>query len=532
LAATLPACSRTGLDVDATLYFDAGSSADSTSPPAATPDGADTAPPLAFTLSVSPSNLTLTQGMAGQTATVTVHRSSGFTGTIVVTVPTLPVGVTADSVTIPPGQTSAVLTFGADLAAPQGPQTSNVLGTPTADGSVTPGQAALALFIRGCSGCLDTTFGAPPGGVVAFRSTLVFEPAAVAIDPSGNILVAGTDFSAAGDATGGVARILADGSVDHTFGDHGVAHAPAIASYFTDVVVQPDGKTVASGQAPEFSVVRFLTNGAPDPMFGIQGTATPFVGQGVAYSLALRPDGRIVAAGATAARMTFSLAQLTTSGVLDPTFGTAGQVFTNSLSLGTGAMALQGDGRAVVVGGAIVVGGAMQYELSRFLANGSIDATYDANVAATAPFGGVSDVALQSDGKAVGPGGPGALRYTASGTLDSTFGMNGLAWLYELTQGHCGGGSLVVQPDDKIVFFGLAGYAKSLCLARLNPDGSLDGAFGTSGSVVVTYDPSDSLVAATDLALQADGRIVAVGYREANVGPELQIVPVVTRYWP
>jgi uncharacterized delta-60 repeat protein len=319
-----------------------------------------------------------------------------------------------------------------------------------------------------------------------------------------------------------VARILADGTVDDTFGDHGVAHAPAIASYFTDVVVQPDGKPVASGQAPEFSVVRFDTNGAPDPTFGIQGAATVFGGgQGVAYSLALRPDGRIVAAGGTAAAMTFSLAQLTSSGVLDPTFGTGGQVFTK-FTLPTngwpGGIALQSDGRLLVTG--------VDQTPTRFLANGSADTTYDANSALSQPGFGVGDVALQSDGSAVVSAG--VSRYNASGILDTTFGMSGLATL----AASCSGASWVaVQPDGRLVFVG-TGARSAIALARLNPDGSIDDSFGGSGCVLATFNANYQLVEGTDVALQADGRIVVVGFSEANVGPELQIVPIVTRYWP
>jgi hypothetical protein len=52
------------------------------------------------------------------------------------------------------------------LRSSRGEHAATVLGTAT--GAVPPEQAPLAIFVRGCSGCLDTTFGPAPGGLVAF----------------------------------------------------------------------------------------------------------------------------------------------------------------------------------------------------------------------------------------------------------------------------------------------------------------------------------------------------------------------------
>lgn len=65
--------------------------------------------------------------------------------------------------------------------------------------------------------------------------------------------------------------------------------------------------------------------------------------------------------------------------------------------------------------------------------------------------------------------------------------------------------SFLVQADGKIVLTGET-WPEVATLARLNPDGSLDGGFGESGFVV-----DRRLPRLTALALQADGRIVAGG---------------------
>lgn len=65
--------------------------------------------------------------------------------------------------------------------------------------------------------------------------------------------------------------------------------------------------------------------------------------------------------------------------------------------------------------------------------------------------------------------------------------------------------SMSVQPDGGIVLIGST-WPEFGAMARLDPDGSLDGSFGVGGFVVDRRLPSLSA-----LALQPDGRIVAVG---------------------
>ncbi|MFB6888447.1 calcium-binding protein [Kitasatospora sp. NPDC056327] len=84
-----------------------------------------------------------------------------------------------------------------------------------------------------------------------------------------------------------------------------------------------------------------------------------------------------------------------------------------------------------------------------------------------------------------------------------------------------GGGSdeargVVVQPDGRIVVAGYAGATDDFALARYNPDGTLDTGFGNGGKV--TTDFAGGSDEARGLALQADGRIVAVGRSEVPEG--------------
>ncbi|MFC5662086.1 calcium-binding protein [Kitasatospora misakiensis] len=109
---------------------------------------------------------------------------------------------------------------------------------------------------------------------------------------------------------------------------------------------------------------------------------------------------------------------------------------------------------------------------------------------------------------------PGAA-LAAPGDLDPTFGTGGRVTT------DFGGGSdeahgVVVQADGKIVVAGYAGATDDFALARYNPDGSLDSGFGTGGKVTTDFNGGSD--AAHGLALQSDGKIVAVGRSEVPEG--------------
>jgi uncharacterized delta-60 repeat protein len=128
------------------------------------------------------------------------------------------------------------------------------------------------------------------------------------------------------------------------------------------------------------------------------------------------------------------------------------------------------------------------------------------------------EVAIQADGKIVvlGYSHNGAnedlllVRYNADGSLDTSFGTGGFV-LYD-RGGNDRGLGLALQADGKIVAVGYTylGGQRDVLVLRYHRNGTLDGAFGTGGSV--TYSSSGS---ATDIgfgvAIQADGRIIVVG---------------------
>src|SRR6266496_6498231 len=108
--------------------------------------------------------------------------------------------------------------------------------------------------------------------------------------------------------------------------------------------------------------------------------------------------------------------------------------------------------------------------------------------------------------------------FAASGDLDATFGDGGLVTtsfgvgLYSEING------LALQSDDKIVGAGLFydGSNGQFALARYYPDGSLDTTFGMNGMVTTDFGPG--LDEAHAVVIRRNGKIVVAG--QAWNGPD------------
>jgi uncharacterized delta-60 repeat protein len=127
-------------------------------------------------------------------------------------------------------------------------------------------------------------------------------------------------------------------------------------------------------------------------------------------------------------------------------------------------------------------------------------------------------VALQSSGDivvAVGIGGvdSGLVRYLPNGTRDTTFGNGGFAALPDVGIASIRPG-LAVQSDGKLVWAGEAtaanGTNAAFAVVRFTANGTLDQGFGTGGLATTTFANSNVQGAQTVL-VQPDGKILAGG---------------------
>lgn len=275
-------------------------------------------------------------------------------------------------------------------------------------------------------GSVDTGFGT--AGTAVLVNADNFEQGAKAlVQTDGRIVVAANwDVPPAGQRSHNdfaVMRFNADGSVDTAFGTGGrtTVNVAGRTDIVTAAVLQSDGRIVLAGRVadggganPDLGMVRFDADGSVDTTFASNGVLRRDIsGRGEwdePEGIVVQPDGRLVVVLQSRFDPTvpypFSLARFEPTGALDTTFGTNGVVIT---PIGTGnaltrEVALQGDGRIVVVG-QVASATVNDFGIARYLANGSLDAGFDddgillldffaANDAAT-------DVAIQRDRRIV-----------------------------------------------------------------------------------------------------------------------------------
>jgi len=171
-------------------------------------------------------------------------------------------------------------------------------------------------------------------------------------------------------------------------------------------------------------------------------------------------------------------------------------------------VAIQGDGR-IVAAGWCCIDNSRDFALIRYNTDGSLDTTFDGDGRVRTDFGGNDTgqgVAIQGDGKIVAAGfaGFGAValaRYNADGSLDPTFGGDGM-----VTREPGGANAVAIQRGGKIV---TAGSGADFVVDRYNIDGSIDTTFGGDGRVSTDFAGSSDHSNA--VAIQADGKIVAAG---------------------
>jgi uncharacterized delta-60 repeat protein len=222
-------------------------------------------------------------------------------------------------------------------------------------------------------------------------------------------------------------------------------------------------------------------------------------------------------------------------GELDPSFGRAGKVVT---IFGSGDnwgwltdVELQGDGKIVAAGGSGPFG-SEDFTLVRYRPDGKLDASFGTGGrvrTSLAPHDdGAFEVAPQPDGKivAVGSGSGGSqgygivARYEPDGALDKAFGSSGSV------EAHLGQNSFLravaVQPDAKIVVAGTALEPEQgvfhFVVGRYDAGGTLDRSFGIGGWASLGGESA----AAADVAVQRDGGIVVAGSRVRFVDGNLE----------
>jgi uncharacterized delta-60 repeat protein len=378
------------------------------------------------------------------------------------------------------------------------------------------------------AGTLDTSFGGT-GIVTTQVGTGGDGGLAVAVfpqsDPNGNagkIVVVGSANSSSGSQGGfALVRYNTDGSLDTSFGTSGNGQVMTLLSptaQANTVAIQSDGKIVVGGDTyvsnrEEFALARYNPNGTLDTSFGNGGVVithfavptskkTTNSSSGAIESLVIQPDGQILVAGVAWFTINGSssedvpLARYNTNGTLDTSFGNGGTVFTRT---GT------------------------TYEAARSVGLQTIN--------------GVTKIVVVGDSTSSGqnPDDTVVIRYNLNGSIDTSFGVNGIASLTSFPMIAVAG---AIQPDGKILAAGWWDPNQNTIgfgLARFNADGSLDTTFNGDGAVGTIPGPLYE-GEAWSVVVQPDGAIILGGQMAVptpNTSPQTYTVDFgLARYTP
>jgi len=364
-------------------------------------------------------------------------------------------------------------------------------------------------------GTLDTSFAGGAGRISTdFQgSTSDWVRAVTLTQPDGRIVVAG--YKSGGTTEVVLARYLADGATDGSFGNGGYLLTGHIGNPTAVALDSAGGVLVAFSNR----IARYHADGTPDLGFGIAGhnyvnTSIQVTGL-VADSL-----GGVVAAGYAGRAMPglpssddFAVTRLSSTGVVDTTFGTNGLGWAD---FGTSSaarshdiaqsIAVDADGRILLAGYSYkadsVTGQTLEnyrHAIARFDPDGNLDMTFGTNGMVATSFGTGSyfaySVAVDSAGRILAGGQSQLARYLSDGSLDPALGTGGTGRVQTIGSFR----SIALDADGRIVLGG------SNNIQRYTSVGTPDTTFAPSGRLVLTNMSVETLI------LDANDRILIGG---------------------
>lgn len=385
------------------------------------------------------------------------------------------------------------------------------------------------------AGTLDPSFSGD-GLLVSELSFYSDEVHALAVDAQGRTLGVGWTDDGSTVATF-LHRLAEDGTPDPSFGAGGVTYSLGSGElrYAHAAGLQSTGNIIVAGLLYDQNldgnamVLRYLPDGTPDASFGNGGLLSLDYGAGFgfqsAWAMHILPDDRIVLTGEDGENG-LTVACLTPDGALDPSFGNGG-VAHAGVSFSSGLCLHAYPDGSILAGGYRVDGGS-DWLLARFASDGALDASFGTNGIATLDIGGgdtefMRGMGVLSDGRIAVCGSrstsglddvPTMALFNADGTLDGSFGDNGLLSMLFTAPQWGQARALIVQPDDKLLVAGFraqpgAAANNDFFLIRLLSDGTFDPSF--AGGLVYT-DVSGSYDRAFAMALTPTGAVVVGGY--------------------
>jgi len=238
----------------------------------------------------------------------------------------------------------------------------------------------LAVARYEADGTLDATFSGD--GKVTTDATAAKDYAnAVALQADGKILAGGIGQPRHVRGVFELVRYNANGTLDTTFSGDGAltTNFTRRDDSVQGIVVLSDTDIVAGGIAgyggnARFALARYNADGSREAAFGGgDGKVTTDITAGLdeAWDIVLQPDGKVVAGGDAAGRGgRFAAVRYLTDGTLDPTFGASGKAFVNFTRRDDFAYGLTqqtADGNLVLAGGSGWGGSNPKFAVARLL---------------------------------------------------------------------------------------------------------------------------------------------------------------------
>lgn len=411
-------------------------------------------------------------------------------------------------------------------------------------------------------------------------------------------------------------RDLSFGTGGAVYIDHVCQHNGCSPDFITgsedvvEIMQQSDGKILVAGTAyvgtdgygadHYFGLTRLNSNGALDTTFGSSGVA--IMTEGIYFSnvsgAVVQSDDKIVVVGngrlSGGPSVTATLlSRFNANGTPDTNFGTNGSLYMNlstneSYYDDSGAgVTVQEDGKILVVGKTMVKGCGDDPDkiyskglLLRFNSDGTLDSSFDSDGIVKVTAASVFDVKpwdlsetypceysvfksveVQADGKIVvlgrGWNSPYEMfvaRFNTNGSLDTTFGVQGIRALYSgyhyenfdhlntvftnMSDRRFGfsyqySTKMILNKDGEItvsgsVYYDGDHYHDEFLALHFTKDGNFDKAYGLDGDASVNVDfPDDFLYGGTNanaLAEQSNGQIILAGYADGYEAPSTAVL--------
>lgn len=267
------------------------------------------------------------------------------------------------------------------------------------------------------------------------------------------------------------------------------------------VAIQTDGKIIMAGSftnyayTPKNRIARLNSDGTIDANFNIGTGANNGIN-----AIALQTDGKILILGGFTAYNGIAkngIARLNTDGTLDPTFN-PGTGLNSYVSL-----AVQTDGKILIGGYFTTYNGVAVKHIARLNPDGTLDTTFNLGVG---PDTTVRKIIAQPNGKILITGDFLTYNNTPRRNIAQLNDDGALDTAFNPGNGASGIESIAVQPDGKILIGGYFpsynGTSKS-CFAQLNADGSLNSNFLSGAG------PNSSV---REIVVQANGKILIGGF--------------------